>query len=229
MIQRVFEKARGAALVSGVIVATDDQRIMDAVASFGGKAVLTSRDHPSGTDRIAEAAAGIDCDFVVNVQGDEPLIPPENIDLALQPLLRDRSLKVSTLMARIRTAEDIFDPNVVKVVADHRGYALYFSRAPIPYNRDEWSQILEKKGALDFPAYKHIGLYAYTKDFLMEFSRLPASALESIEKLEQLRILENGVRIKVAETDRLSIGVDCPEDISKVERLMGDPAQTRFL
>ena len=213
-------------LAQRVVVATDSEEVAAAARVGGAEVAMTGAGHLSGTDRVAEVAAQPEYsgfDVIVNVQGDEPLIPPENIDLALQPLLRDRSLKVSTLMARIRTAEDIFDPNVVKVVADHRGYALYFSRAPIPYNRDEWSQILEKKGALDFPAYKHIGLYAYTKDFLMEFSRLPASALESIEKLEQLRILENGIGIKVTETDRFSIGVDCPEDLAKVERLLGEP------
>ena len=223
MIQWVVEKARSAKLVSEVIVATDDQRILDAVSSFGAKGVLTSCDHPSGTDRIAEVAASIDCDFIVNVQGDEPLIPPENIDLVLQPLLTDRSVKVSTLMTRIRKVENIFDPNIVKVVVDHQGYDLYFSRAPIPFNRDEWDNIYlrEKKGSLDFPAYRHVGLYAYSKDFLMGFSRLSSSSLESVEKLEQLRILENGFCIKVMETDRSSIGVDCPEDLLIVERLLG--------
>ena len=206
MIQWVVENARRASLVSDVIVATDDQRILDVISSFGGKGVLTSSGHLSGTDRIAEVAATIDCDFVVNVQGDEPLIPPENIDRVIQLLLNDRLVKV------------------VKVVVDYQGFALYFSRAPIPFNRDEWNNVYsrEKSGALDFPVYKHVGIYAYSKDFLMEFSRMPVSPLESIEKLEQLRILENGVHIKVIETNKFSIGVDCPEDLVKVEEILAE-------
>lgn len=224
MIQWVVEKARGASLVSDVVVATDDQRILDAVSAFGGKGILTSARHPSGTDRIAEVAATMDCDFIVNVQGDEPLIPPENIDQVVRPLLNDGLVKVSTLMMRIKNVEDVFDPNVVKVVVDRQGFALYFSRAPIPFNRDGGMGVdsLDKENALSFPRYKHIGLYAYSKDFLMEFPRLPVSSLESIEKLEQLRILENGVRIKVTETDKLSIGVDCPEDLIKIDRFLGE-------
>lgn len=222
MIQWVVEKARKASLVSEVIVATDDKRIADVVASFGGRAVMTSADHPSGTDRIAEVAKGLEYDIVVNVQGDEPLIPPENIDLAVRPLMNDRAIKVSTLMMRITGLEDIFDPNIVKVVVDREGLALYFSRAPIPYDRDDWRDMRsrENKNPVTFPVYKHIGLYAYSKDFLMQFPRLPASMLESVEKLEQLRILENGISIKVMETDKISLGVDCPEDLVKVERLL---------
>jgi 3-deoxy-manno-octulosonate cytidylyltransferase (CMP-KDO synthetase) len=145
MIQWVVEKARKARLVSDVIVATDDKRIATAVAAFGGKAVMTSESHPSGTDRIAEVAGNIECDIVVNVQGDEPLIPPENIDLVLQPLLADPAIKVSTLMMRITDIEDIFDPNIVKVVVDRHGLALYFSRAPIPYDRDDWRDMHSRK------------------------------------------------------------------------------------
>lgn len=223
MIQWVVEKARRATLVSDVIVATDDQRIVDVVSAFGGKVVMTSDSHPSGTDRIAEVARGIDCDIVVNVQGDEPLIPPENIDLAVLPLRRDSALKAATLMTRITEVADIFDPNIVKVVVDREGLALYFSRAPIPYNRDDWrdTHSRENKNPANTPVYKHIGLYAYTKEFLMRFSHLPSSRLEAIEKLEQLRILENGIAIKVMETDKISLGVDCPEDLVKVERLLG--------
>ena len=222
MIQWVVEKARKASLVSEVIVATDDKRIADVVAAFGGRAVMTSAGHPSGTDRIAEVAEGLEYDIVVNVQGDEPLIPPENIDLAVRPLMNDRSITVSTLMMRITGIEDIFDPNIVKVVVDREGLALYFSRAPIPYDRDDWRDMRsrENKNPVTFPVYKHIGLYAYAKDFLMQFPRLPSSMLESVEKLEQLRILENGISIKVMETDKISLGVDCPEDLVKVERLL---------
>lgn len=228
MVQWVVERARGASLVSEVVVATDDRRIFDAVSAFGGKAVMTSRDCPSGTDRVAEVAAGMECDFAVNVQGDEPLIPSENIDLAVQPLLKDPALKVSTLMMRIENAEEAFDPNVVKVVVDNRGFALYFSRAPIPYNRDEWGNVYlrrkEDLAATGFRnAYKHVGLYAYSKSFLAEFSRLRESSLEIIEKLEQLRMLSNGIPIKVTETRKSSVSVDCPEDLIKAERLLGEP------
>lgn len=223
MIQWVVETARRASLISDVIVATDDQRILDVVSSFGGKAVLTDVQHPSGTDRIAEVAAKTQCDIVVNVQGDEPLIPPENIDLVVRSMLNDHSIKVSTLMIRIHNLEEVFDPNIVKVVVDQRGFAMYFSRAPIPFDRDYWSGIYtqDKKGVANIPVYKHIGLYAYSKDTLMKFPHLPASSLESVEKLEQLRILENGIDIKVVETDKVSIGVDCPADLVKVERLLG--------
>ncbi|GJL80168.1 MAG: 3-deoxy-manno-octulosonate cytidylyltransferase [Nitrospinaceae bacterium] len=225
MIQWVVEQAEKAQSVSNVIVATDDERIFEAVKKFGGTAVMTSRDHASGTDRVAEVAKAQDCEIVVNVQGDEPLIPPENIDLIVPPLLEDASLNVSTLSIRITAVEEIADPNVCKVVMDHRGFALYFSRAPIPFDRDGWTQDL-KEGESLWPkgspmrAYKHIGLYAYRKDFLMAFSRLPASGLEAIEKLEQLRILENGTPIRVVETDKDSIGVDRKEDLAAVEKAL---------
>ncbi|MBI4383186.1 MAG: 3-deoxy-manno-octulosonate cytidylyltransferase [Nitrospinae bacterium] len=227
MVQWVVEKAKAASLISSVIVATDDRRIYDAVRAFGGEAAMTSGGHPTGTDRVAEVAASLDCDIVVNVQGDEPLIPPENIDLAVQPLLKDPALKVSTLMMRIEDPEEIFNPNVVKVVVDDRGFALYFSRAPIPFNRDGWSGVypgkLDRLSKTGFHnAYKHIGLYAYAKSFLMEFSRLRPSSLETIERLEQLRILSNGIPIKATETRKSSVGVDCPEDLVKVERLLGE-------
>ncbi len=224
MVQWVAEQAGKARLVSEVIVATDDVRIADAVREFGGNAVMTSPDHPSGTDRIAEVAEGIECDIVVNVQGDEPLIPPENIDAAVEALRNAPEVPVSTLMLKIDTREEIFDPNVTKVVTDQNGFALYFSRAPIPFDRDGWPGI--ERGTdtnsinPDLVWYKHIGLYAYRKTFLMEFPRLGVSKLETAEKLEQLRILENGYSIKTALTDKNSIGVDCPEDIVSVERML---------
>lgn len=225
MIQWVVEQASKARSVSDVIVATDDDRIFEAVKNFGGTAVMTSRDHASGTDRVAEVAKTRDCEIVVNVQGDEPLIPPENIDLIVSPLLKDISLKVSTLKIRIHVVEQIIDPHICKVVTDHQGNALYFSRAPIPFDRDGWTRDL-KEGEGVWPksaqmtAYKHIGLYAYRKSFLMEFSRLPVSELETIEKLEQLRILENGTSIRVMETERDSIGVDRKEDLATVEKIL---------
>ncbi len=225
MIQWVVEQAGKARSVSGVIVATDDGRILEAVKNFGGTAVMTSIDHASGTDRVAEVAKDRDCEIVVNVQGDEPLIPPENIDLIVSPLLKDPSLKVSTLKIRIHEVEQIVDPDICKVVTDHRGNALYFSRAPIPFDRDAWTRE-PKEGEGVWPksegmtAYKHIGLYAYRKPFLMEFSRIPVSQLETIEKLEQLRILENGTPFRVVETEKDSIGVDRKEDLTEVEKVL---------
>lgn len=231
MIQWVVEQTRKARLVSDIIVATDDRRIFDAVGAFGGRAVMTSESHPSGSDRVAEVVAGISCDIVVNVQGDEPLIPPGNIDWVIEPLLKDRSLKVSTLMIRIQNAAEVFNPNIAKVATDGQGFALYFSRAPIPFYRDEWKNIypggvVDTAFSLgDTVLYKHIGLYAYTKSFLMDFARLPQSRLEDAEKLEQLRILANRIPLKVLETQEDSIGVDCVADLDKVERLIVERKQ----
>jgi len=225
MIQWVVEQADKARTVSAVIVATDDDRIARAVQDFGGSAVLTSRDHLSGTDRVAEVAESRDCEIVVNVQGDEPLIPPENIDLIVAPLLGDEAIKVSTLMMRINSVEDLANPDICKVVVDYRGNALYFSRAPVPFDRDGWTKDLKEGESvwprdMDVKAYKHIGLYAYRKSFLMEFPCLRVSQLETIEKLEQLRILENGIPIRVVETGKDSIGVDREEDLAAVERVL---------
>ena len=227
MIQWVAEQAGKARSVAEVIVATDDERIIKTVNHFGGTAVMTSENHISGTDRIAEVAEKLDCDIVVNVQGDEPLIPPENIDLMLSPMLSDDAVLVSTLKIRIKTAGEMFDPNITKVVVDQQGNALYFSRAPIPYNRDEWPKG-SLQGGGDFPqdnsimGYKHMGLYAYRKSFLMQFPRLNPSKLETLEKLEQLRILENGVSIRVVETGKNSIGVDRKEDLAAVEKILSN-------
>ncbi|MFQ5451252.1 MAG: 3-deoxy-manno-octulosonate cytidylyltransferase [Nitrospinaceae bacterium] len=225
MIQWVVQQAEKCPSVSEVLVATDDQRIFDAVRGFGGQVVMTSGDHPSGTDRVAEAAAGLDCDIVVNVQGDEPLIPPENIDLVVQPLLKDPQAEVYTLVMKIGRTEDMFNPNVTKVVLNGQGCALYFSRAPIPYDRDGWAEATpapntEPPRTTVLYGWKHIGLYAYTKSFLMQFNGLHGSRLETIEKLEQLRILDNGGTIRAVETDRNSIGVDREEDIPIVEEIL---------
>ncbi len=226
MIQWVVEQAGKARSVSAVIVATDDDRIAEAVRGFGGSAVMTSLDHLSGTDRVAEVVESRDCEIVVNVQGDEPLIPPENIDLIVAPLANDETVQVSTLMKKIDSVEALVDPNICKVVVDHRGNALYFSRAPVPFDRDGWTRDL-KDGEGVWPrdmkvkAYKHIGLYAYRKSFLSGFPHLMPSKLESIEKLEQLRILENGFSIRVVETEMDSIGVDRVEDLTAVEKFLG--------
>ncbi len=210
MIQHVYERVRSTPFLNRVIVATDHQGILDAVRGFGGEAVLTSPHHRSGTERIAEVAEGLDSDIIVNVQGDEPLLRPEMIEEGVRPLLEDEGVQVSTLASMIRDEGEVFSPHVVKVVMDREGYGLYFSRSPIPYRR---------KGSI--PYYKHIGIYFYRRPFLLDFVRLDPTPLEEAEGLEQLRILENGFRIKVVLTDHETIGVDTPEDIPKVEKVMG--------
>tara|TARA_B100000686_G_C16731555_1_gene940973 strand:+ start:690 stop:1382 length:693 start_codon:yes stop_codon:yes gene_type:complete len=227
MIEWVVERASRAKNIDDVIVATDDVRIMEAVASFGGKAVMTSKSHVSGTDRIAEAVLDLDCSIVVNVQGDEPLTSPENIDLVINPFLEDLDLEVSTLKIRLRESRDIFNPNVTKVVTNCDGYAIYFSRSPIPFNRDHWGNVFDSESernvdAKFIEAYKHIGLYGFSKSFLLKFSNWLPSRLEELEKLEQLRILGRGVPILVMETQLDSIGVDCPEDLLKIEQFLNN-------
>lgn len=212
MIQHVYERASRARTLQRVLVATDDRRIFDAVAAFGGQAVMTRADHPTGTDRIAEAVARLDVDLVVNIQGDEPLIEPEVIDAAAAPLIEDPSIPISTLMSRVTDPSDLDNPNVVKLVVDRQGFALYFSRARIPYVRDP--------GVLDVTYYYHPGLYVYRKDFLLTYASLPPTPLEQAEKLEQLRALEHGYRIKVVETTHRPVGVDTPEDLEQVKRLL---------
>ena len=225
MIQWVVEQAQKASRISDVIVATDDDRILEAVTGFGGKAVMTSQDHISGSDRIAEVASGINCDIVVNIQGDEPLIPPENIDQVIGCLDRNPSLNITTLMMAVHTSDEITDPNVVKVVTDQTGRALYFSRSPIPFHRDEWKneipRNISKVQEEGLPQiFKHVGLYAYTRSFLLEFTRMSPTPNEQFEKLEQLRVLEHGYPIQVEATDKISMGVDRVEDLEKIERFL---------
>lgn len=211
MIQHVYERACRASLLDKVLVATDDERIQRAVEVFGGEAVMTSPEHPSGTDRIGEAVRNIEVDVVTNVQGDEPLIEPSAIDAVTKPLLSDRSLSMSTLMWEISDPQDLENPNVVKVVTDINGFALYFSRSTIPYRRDHG----------DYPVYGHIGIYGYRKDFLLRLIKLKPTALEKTERLEQLRVLENGYRIKVVEVDNYQgVGVDTPEDLERARSLL---------
>lgn len=217
MVQHVYERTSRAALVSEVIVATDDDRIAAAVRSFGGRAEMTSRDHGTGTDRLAEVAVRLESDIIVNVQGDEPLIEPDMIDAAIEPLIADSSVVMGTLKSRIKNIHDFISPNVVKVVTDHQGFALYFSRSPLPNFRDKWNDLKDEafvSGKL--LCYKHVGLYVYRRPFLLEFAALPQSFLEKSEMLEQLRALENGYRIKVVETPFDSVGVDTPADLEKV-------------
>lgn len=218
MIQHVYERASRASLVSRVVVATDDQRIAAVVRGIGGDAVMTSPRHETGTDRLAEVARELDSDLIVNVQGDEPLIEPEMIDQAIRPLLEDTALQMATLKSRVRCLHDFLSPNVVKVVTDLHGNALYFSRSPLPFFRDKWQDLKDDAFASGrLLCYKHVGLYVYRRDFLLRFAVMPPTFLELAEKLEQLRAIENGIRIHVVETEFSSIGVDTPDDLVKAQ------------
>jgi 3-deoxy-manno-octulosonate cytidylyltransferase (CMP-KDO synthetase) len=221
MVQRVYERTAKASLVSEVIVATDDERIFAAVKAFGGRVEMTDKGHETGTDRLAEVAARSDADIIVNVQGDEPLIEPAMIDEAIRPMVDDPALLMATLKTRIKSLHDFLSPNVVKVVTDGEGNALYFSRSPLPNFRDKWNDLKDEKFASGrLLCYKHVGLYVYRRDFLLQYAQMSPTYLELAEKLEQLRVLENGCRIRVVETEHESIGVDTPADLEKVvERL----------
>ncbi len=211
MIEHVYRRVVSAPSVGTVVVATDDERVRAAVEAFGGLAVMTARHHVSGTDRVAEVAAGLPCDLVINVQGDEPLIEPAMIEDALAPFGTRPELAMSTLCRRLDDPTRAVDPHVVKVVRDREGYALYFSRAPIPFVRDGTSQAA---------VYEHVGLYVYRRACLLALARLAPTPLESAEQLEQLRALEHGIRILVVDTPCASIGVDTPEDLERVRRLV---------
>ncbi len=225
MVEHVYRRAASATGVSRVLVATDDERIARAVAAFGGEAVMTSPSHQTGTDRIAEVAATLDCDVIVNVQGDEPLIAPEMIEQALRPFAGAPDLLMTSLRAPLTSFEALIDPNVVKVVVDLDDFALYFSRAPIPWVRDP------VPGSDPAPqAWRHIGLYGYRRTFLPRYAALPPTRLEQLERLEQLRALEHGIKIKVLATAHEAIGVDTPADLARVEALLAaatHPADTR--
>lgn len=209
MICRVLERASRAQKPEKVIVATDDERIYDAVRAEGGEAILTRADHPTGTDRLAEVAEAYpEVDLIVNVQGDEPLIEPSVIDDLIAPFEMDENLPMATVMVRMEDAAEQLNPNNVKVIVDKLGYALYFSRSLVPYPR-----------AAAGPVYKHIGIYAYRRDFLLRYARLEPTPLERAESLEQLRALENGYGIRVLETDCRFVGVDTPEDLALVNKI----------
>ncbi len=210
MIEHVWNRARQARSLSDVWIVCDDERVLEAAKKFGAKALLTRPDHPNGTSRIAEAAERIQADVFVNIQGDEPLMNPANIEAVAALLSANPGVQVSTAAVRRRDAEGYRNPNVVKVVCDEKGRALYFSRASLPFCRDGG----------DISYLKHLGLYAYRRDFLLEFVKWPASSLETVEKLEQLRMLERGIEIRVVETGADSPGVDTPEDLALVEKLM---------
>jgi 3-deoxy-manno-octulosonate cytidylyltransferase (CMP-KDO synthetase) len=216
MIERVWARVRRAQKISRVIVATDDERIIHAVAGFGGEAVMTRAEHRSGTERVAEVAATAvrgDDGIFVNVQGDEPLIEPGAIDAVVEAIESEDGVSIATLAVPIARPADIMDPNVVKVVLDFDGNALYFSRAPVPWVRDRDAPVHARH-------LKHLGLYAFRRDALLDFPTLPLGDLERIEQLEQLRWMENGYKIRVAETTYDSVSVDVPEDVARVEQLL---------
>ena len=215
VIQHTWENAKKSNSIGDLIIATDDKRIYNAAKGFGANVVYTSTAHKSGSDRLTEVAASIDAKIVVNIQADEPLLHPSMIDDVVGVILKDNTMVMSTLCHRIKNVAEAQDPNVVKVAFDRNSFALYFSRAPIPYERmgsDDKLQTIEY--------YKHIGIYAYAKDFLFTFKSLPQSRLEKTEKLEQLRVLENGYRIKVIETKFDTIGIDTPEDLEKAIKIV---------
>jgi 3-deoxy-manno-octulosonate cytidylyltransferase (CMP-KDO synthetase) len=225
MIQYVYEGVCQSRLIGEVIVATDDQRIMEVVQRFGGKGLMTSPEHFTGTERVAEVAKRIKAEIIVNVQGDEPLIRGAIIDKAIRPLLVDETLSMSTLVTRIEDVKDWLNPHIVKVVIDQRGFALYFSRSPIPFPRDLQIGRLESnpfgtKRPLPKRIFKHIGVYVYRRKFLLHFARMKPTPLEKLEKLEQLRALENGHRIKVTAVDYEPICVDVPEDLQRIEKFL---------
>jgi len=216
MLEHVYERVMRSRYLGTVIIATEDKRIYDAARGFGARVQMTREDHLSGTDRVAEVASAFeDVELVVNVQGDEPLIDPEAIDAAILPLLEEPAIPMATLKKRIEDPREVADPNVVKVVTDRFENAIYFSRSTIPWQRDGSSK--DKSPAVHF---KHIGLYVYRRDFLLRYSGFPAGPLESAERLEQLRAIENGFKIRVAATDYESIGVDTPADLERVRELI---------
>jgi 3-deoxy-manno-octulosonate cytidylyltransferase (CMP-KDO synthetase) len=210
MLQHVYERASLSAYLTSTLIATDDDRVYSAARSFGARVRMTRSDHLSGTDRAAEVASAENAEIIVNIQGDEPLIDPAAIDAAILPLVHEPELVMGTLKKRIEDPREITDPNVVKVVTNGAGDAIYFSRCPIPFER-------EKSGTT--PYFKHIGLYVYQREFLLAYSALPVGPLETAERLEQLRALENGYRIRVVETEYESLGVDTPEDLQRVSQL----------
>jgi len=217
MIQHVYECTRLVRGLAQVMVATDDERIAQTVRGFSGDVIMTRSDHPTGTDRLAEAAQRLDAEVIVNVQGDLPFFPPAMVEDAVTALSDSSVAVMSTVKTPIHELAEWHNPNVVKVVTDRDGYALYFSRSPIPFFRDQGSEAERQHGGL---GYRHIGLYVYRRDFLLTFIRLPATPLEEAEKLEQLRALEWGYKITVSETDRPTVEVDTPEDLRRAEETM---------
>ncbi len=225
VVQHTWENAKKSKSLEDLIIATDDKRVYNVCKGFGAKAIYTSKAHKSGSDRLTEVVSDIDTKIVVNIQADEPFIHPSMIDDVVSPVLKDKDTQMATLCHKIRNEREVLDPNVVKVVFDRKGFALYFSRVPIPYDR----RLNESTSQRAPKYYKHIGLYAYTKDFLFTFKSLPQSPLEKIEKLEQLRVIENGYKIKVIETMHDTVGIDTPEDLVKATELIKGSKQLSFL
>jgi 3-deoxy-manno-octulosonate cytidylyltransferase (CMP-KDO synthetase) len=226
MIEHVYRRAADARGIDAVVVATDDERVASAVERFGGIARMTGSHHRTGMDRIAEVARDLHCSIVVNVQGDEPLVDPSAISLMIDALRGDADLQMATLRTPIRLEEDYASPHVVKVVVGGNGDALYFSRAPIPFHRGGPPADLPHQGGIY--AYKHLGLYAYRREFLMRLAALPQTALEQAESLEQLRALEHGHRIRAVETEHDSIGVDTPADLERVRQTIAETPAFRL-
>lgn len=217
LVVHTYERTIQAKCISKAVIATDDQKVVDALAPYDIEVIMTSPDHPSGTDRIAEVARTSTADIIVNVQGDEPMLDPLTIERAVEVMLENPNLGMATAKHAITKPEDILDPNVVKVVTDKNGMALYFSRSPVPHLRDITDQTPEH------PVYwQHIGLYVFRRSFLLDYADMAPTELEGLEKLEQLRALENGHQIAVVETDFKSIGVDTPEDLERVRKLLED-------
>jgi 3-deoxy-manno-octulosonate cytidylyltransferase (CMP-KDO synthetase) len=213
LVQHVYDRAIRSRLASDCLIATDDARICRACEGFGGNVMMTSPDHNSGTDRMAEVASKLHADVYINVQGDEPLVDPDAVDLLIKTMFDDPSIKMGTLKRPMNSYEDFTNPNMVRVVCDKDDFALYFSRAPVPFlTRDRFE---EHRGLV----FKHIGLYSFRRDFLLEFSKMPPSPLERAERLEQLRVLEAGIRIKALTTDYESISVETPADLERVRAL----------
>jgi 3-deoxy-manno-octulosonate cytidylyltransferase (CMP-KDO synthetase) len=215
LVLHAYERAKQATLVDEVIIATDHEKVLEALAPFDAKVIMTRDDHPTGTDRIAEVAAQYNTEIIVNVQGDEALIDPHTIDEAIRPLLNQPDVAMSTARHRISDWDDINDPTVVKVVCNQAGHALYFSRSPIPYIREEADRVHAST-----TYWQHIGLYVYRRDFLLNYAKLPQTPLEKLEKLEQLRVLENGYTIAVVDTEYRAIGVDVPADLERVRLIL---------
>lgn len=226
LLYYVYSRARRAQTLNRVLIATDDHRIQEAVAAFGGDVVMTASGHRSGTDRIGEAVENIDAEIVVNIQGDEPLIDSVAIDRTVRMLQDDPDADMATLQAPIHDSGDLWNPNVVKVVTDQRGYAVYFSRAPIPYVRikqmagADLKAVVEKHPEMLRKFSRHVGLYAYRRSFLLRFIRWEPSPLELLEDLEQLRAIEHGAKIIVGETSSGIIGIDTPEDLERIRELV---------
>ena len=225
MIQWVYEGCQKSN-AQQVIVATDSNEIMEAVAAFGGEARMTSPDHQNGTQRIAEVANSLDSEVIVNVQGDEPAIHPDDINAVIEPLQSDPNLEMTTIARRITRHEDMFNPNIVKVVCDKQGNALYFSRAPVPFVKHVGMASPTWPDQPRIHARQHYGIYGFRRTFLIEYVNEPVSELENIEGLEQLRALYMGARIRVEEAVHPSIGVDTPEDVQKVERYLSEKGRT---